>query len=572
MGVHFVSPNPPVSGRTGGQTPVNILDDLMPMGGESTAIRQGLKWDYAQLGEAGAGVREHAVRIKLAERRASEAIIEAGQHLLAVKDVLSHGQWGDWLETEFAMSDRTARRMMEVATKFVAKTDTVSVLNPSVLYMIAGDSVPEAARNEVIQRAQGGEKVTKATAKAVIEASKPKAESPVMNTAAPSFAAPPSPDAICNSIDTLYWEAAPSERNASRVDHLMAPGNFDYYVRGVQKRLGFPVNGHAVTNAIMELVARLKQEAAEEAPNTQSPIAQSPIANLQSSVSSDAPTHGQLAAKHAIWKYLVTQCGTGNFKAMVEFGEALHYREASHPNWFQMYPQGADIDDVFWALETCIDQAAALVPEYAQQAAEPVRYAPVVNLQAAVLKWVRAHYAEWEEAVASLEGMLADPQHNEDVQWMRPTLPGPYRQEDLLAAIEKALAHLRLLDEEEPEGRNAEAETLTGADLGVMQTAPGGVLNVPMPNWEAGRQADPAPAHELDCYDDALAAPAARRMNRLHTLKVRFEQTIDLFPEFGELTGRHSETLAAKRALQQLIELLDDEMDALTAKEVGRRG
>jgi len=544
----------------------------MPMGSEFNTIRQTLKWDYAQLGEAAAGVREHAVQIKVSERRASEAIIEAGQHLLAVKDVLSHGQWGDWLETEFAMSDRTARNMMAVATKFIAKTETVSVLNPSVLYMLAGDSVPEEARNEVIQRAQGGEKVTKATAKAVIEASKPPQKPAPQHTVNGWFARKPKPARLF--VDDLkgliakwmgmHWQTAwpdnPSHTNGQFWQEVTTWLHANVTETWTEADLK-----EAIKQMRSGVYGRMNTAPGEEAPIAQSPISQSPV-------SSDAPTQGQLVAKHAIWKYLVTQCGTGNFKAMVEFGEALHYREASHPNWFQMYPKGADIDDVFWALEACIDQAAALVPEYAQQAAEPVRYAPVVNLQAAVLTWVRAHYAEWEGAVASLEGMLADPMGDEDVQRMAPTLPAPYRQEDLLAAIEKALAHLRLLDEEEPEGQSAEDETLTGADLAVMQTAPGGVLNVPMPNWEAGRQADPAPAHELDCYDDALAAPAARRMNRLHTLKVRFEQTIDLFPEFGELTGRHSETLAAKRALQQLIGLLDGEMDALTAKEVGRRG
>ena len=63
--------------------------------------------------------------------------------------------------------------------------------------------------------------------------------------------------------------------------------------------------------------------------------------------------------------------------------------------------------------------------------------------------------------------------------------------------------------------------------------------------------------------------PAARRMNRLHTLKVRFQETIDLLPEFGVLTGHFVDTNPAKRALQELIGVLDNEMDALTRSVKG---
>ena len=59
------------------------------------------------------------------------------------------------------------------------------------------------------------------------------------------------------------------------------------------------------------------------------------------------------------------------------------------------------------------------------------------------------------------------------------------------------------------------------------------------------------------------ASPAARRMNELHTVKVRFRETIDLLPKFGELTGHFVDTNPAKRALQELIQVLEGEMDAL---------
>ena len=181
-------------------TPINILDDLMPLGNGAAAIRQALLWDYDQLGADADAVRQHAVEIKLSERRASDAIVDAGRHLIAVRDRLQHGQWQDWLSVEFKMSDRTARRMMAVAEQFDGKTDTVSVLGPSVLYLLAGDSVPEPAREAVIDLAKTGQTVTKAQAQTIIDQHKPpkpaaaprRYESglPALNMPAPTAPAP----------------------------------------------------------------------------------------------------------------------------------------------------------------------------------------------------------------------------------------------------------------------------------------------------------------------------------------------------------------------------------------------
>lgn len=178
-------------------TPINILDDLMPLGNGAAAIRQTLLWDYDQLGADADAVRQHAVEIKLSERRANDAVIDAGRHLIAVRDRLQHGQWQDWLSVEFKMSDRTARRMMAVAEQFDGKTDTVSVLGPSVLYLLAGDSVPEPAREAVIDLAKTGQTVTKAQAQTIIDQHKPAAaprryESglPALDMPAPTAPAP----------------------------------------------------------------------------------------------------------------------------------------------------------------------------------------------------------------------------------------------------------------------------------------------------------------------------------------------------------------------------------------------
>lgn len=154
------------------QTPINILDDLMPLGSEYTAIRQSLRWDYSQLGDAAAAVREHAVQIKVSERRANDAVIEAGRHLIAVRDTLQHGQWMDWLQTEFAMSDRTAQTLMSIANRFDGKSEIISDLSTTVLGLLAAPSVPDAAVDAVIDASANG-KVTVVTAKTIIQQHKP---------------------------------------------------------------------------------------------------------------------------------------------------------------------------------------------------------------------------------------------------------------------------------------------------------------------------------------------------------------------------------------------------------------
>lgn len=530
--VHFVSPNPPTS--NGKRLPVPdilgvVLSEDPTQTAETAEIVNGLTWDYAQAGDNAEAVIGHTVEIKRSERRASEAIIEAGKHLLATQELLPHGTWLDWLNVEFKMSQRTAYNMIGIAKRFGDKVATVASLQPSVLYLLAGDSVPETARKEVIQRAAAGETVTKATAKAVIEEHKPKERFYLSNDDVPAELRAAGWEVRSKDIDA-WWFVNTADGGGMETAIVRSRSQFDELCR--------------------MLLAKLEQKRrmAAQVKTAPAPV----VVDMEPEPEPDngQPTHEMLVAKFTIWKWLVEQCGPADFKGMVELAEALHYQEASHPLWFKMYPKGADIDDVFWALETCIDEAAGLVPEYAS--GQTAGYMPTANLKAAIIYWLREKYPDYYGQVAALQCMIADPMHDEDMQRMEPTLPTPYRKDDLLVAMMQASAYLdSLRDDDEPE----EADT--------------SIPRIPNPNWEAGRQPDPEPEHDLDCYDDTLARPVARRMNRLHTLKVRFQETIDLFPEFGVLTGHYVDTNPAKRALRQLIEVLDGEMDALAASAKG---
>ena len=137
-----------------------------------------LKYDYDQLDlDAAITTRSAAIEIKTHAERAKSSMIFIGKLLADVKALLPHGQFEDWCSVEFEMSQRTAQRMMAAAEVFGDKSDTVSLLSDSAMYMLSAPSVPEAARVEVIEQAQEtGTSPTKTEVQAVIDKHKPDEE------------------------------------------------------------------------------------------------------------------------------------------------------------------------------------------------------------------------------------------------------------------------------------------------------------------------------------------------------------------------------------------------------------
>src|SRR5947209_8765683 len=70
-------------------------------------------------------------------KRTTQQIIRIGEHLLRVKAHLGHGHFEAWLQAEFAMTDRHARRFMNVAERLADVSDKMSVFPISVLYELA---------------------------------------------------------------------------------------------------------------------------------------------------------------------------------------------------------------------------------------------------------------------------------------------------------------------------------------------------------------------------------------------------------------------------------------------------
>jgi Protein of unknown function (DUF3102) len=99
------------------------------------------------------------------------AIVEVGADLIQVKGGLPHGEFGKWLKAEFGMTERSAQNYM-AAAELAGKCETVSVLQPKTLYLLAAPSTPEPVRQEIIERFDAGEVVSDRTVKEMVDDAK----------------------------------------------------------------------------------------------------------------------------------------------------------------------------------------------------------------------------------------------------------------------------------------------------------------------------------------------------------------------------------------------------------------
>ncbi len=165
-------------------------------------------FDYQSLDtEARIVVQQRTNEIKTLMRKTAQDIIEIGQKLIEVKGRLPHGSFGDWLESEFEWKERAAQNFMRVAERF--KTANFADMNiaPSALYLLAAPSTPEPVRQEVIQRAQSGERITHKTAKTIINEHKEQPSNP--DSEPPPTPPEPKPYAPQHSTAATFEQSAP---------------------------------------------------------------------------------------------------------------------------------------------------------------------------------------------------------------------------------------------------------------------------------------------------------------------------------------------------------------------------
>jgi len=133
-------------------------------------------FDYGALDtETREFVAERTTALRTRLQRAAEDIVNIGTDLLAVKERLPYGQFLDWLDAEFDMSERSAYNLMSVADKF-ATAASLERVAPTALYLLAASSTPAEARAEALELAEAGEKITRQIARAIVDEHRPEEE------------------------------------------------------------------------------------------------------------------------------------------------------------------------------------------------------------------------------------------------------------------------------------------------------------------------------------------------------------------------------------------------------------
>jgi hypothetical protein len=103
---------------------------------------------------------------------ASNAVIEIGRHLIEAKQRVGHGNFLGWFHGEFPQwSEDTAENYMLAARAF-PNSEHVRNMTARAMYLLAGPSVPQTARDEAAKRAEerdeAGDKIDKAEAERII--------------------------------------------------------------------------------------------------------------------------------------------------------------------------------------------------------------------------------------------------------------------------------------------------------------------------------------------------------------------------------------------------------------------
>lgn len=452
-------------------TPDILGDMLSPEHNERSEIAQSLRYDYSQLGSQAAEVRDHAIEIKRHEKRANENIIEAGRHLIAVKESLGHGQWEDWLQTEFHMTDRTARTLMAIATKFVAKTEIISDLNATVLGMLAAPSVPEVAVNAVIDASAEG-KVSVAQAKQIIAEHKPT----TINTANIGANRPAAPDEPASDYAEI-WQLEGAVRKAINRQWLAAPS------KGTKWLILEQVERTRINKA-----GALWNEIKQDMPDTVKAYRHS---DLQQAIANVAE---QL--KQGMQRETELQWGTG-----ARFNGSARQATVQH---------------------TTAQHAATATPSAAAApAAEHIKIDHTNMLSRAAQEAGYTAWATYQDGKKYGAGVVAPGGGR--------SMGGPFS------------GWQQLTDWADSDMRMVQAATASAA------VAPT-VVDVVV---------EPAPAaiHEGD--------EAQLRLMQLEEVQDELTDALETLNRFGDLTGKHTETLLAARELRKLLDILNAELDAL---------
>ncbi len=100
-------------------------------------------------------MRAQTDEIRAFGAKMSVQIVEIGDRLGAVRQLIPHGQWATYLDTELGMSERTANNYLhaaQVATKIkeLGKSEIISDLPATVMYLLGESSMPDSVIEDVV--------------------------------------------------------------------------------------------------------------------------------------------------------------------------------------------------------------------------------------------------------------------------------------------------------------------------------------------------------------------------------------------------------------------------------------
>jgi hypothetical protein len=117
-------------------------------------------FDYASLAADDAEfLRKWATRIRQGIKSTVEAICDIGVQLCGAKQMLGHGQFVQWVESECGFSLRSAQNYMRASEFAADKNATIARLPPATVYSLSAKNTPPEVVSEVMARAGSGERV-----------------------------------------------------------------------------------------------------------------------------------------------------------------------------------------------------------------------------------------------------------------------------------------------------------------------------------------------------------------------------------------------------------------------------
>jgi hypothetical protein len=141
-------------GGSGDQLGSEIAAFITPTGSTGKPANAIPGFDYTVLpADTADTLRQSATAIRTIQR---SAFADVASHLTAAKELLEHGAFSAWVKAELGMTLRSAERYMQAAQFVAGKSDTVSLLPPTLIYALAAPSAPAEAVKQIVGEIEAG--------------------------------------------------------------------------------------------------------------------------------------------------------------------------------------------------------------------------------------------------------------------------------------------------------------------------------------------------------------------------------------------------------------------------------